>query len=219
MIFALLQPVALIGLLLGFAVSVVLRAVVQHLVARRGPYARRQRLFDPRRDIDVFGVVAAVLGGTGWGKRATDPGGGWPRISVLVSGPIAVLVASQLAFAAYRFSGGSPLLLELYAASDVFRGIPTGTAVEKFLLSFAVSLLCFGLLALVPLPPLDGWGMLARRAGSRPNPGFARAQHWLDEQNIGVVILLVGLVIPLAGGPLFLFLLNIVTAPVFALWA
>jgi hypothetical protein len=136
---------------------------------------------------------------------------------VLLAGPAAVLVASQVAFLAFRLAG-DPLLLQLHTASSVLHGVP-GDAVSQLLLSIAVSLLCFGLLALVPLPPLDGWGLLARRAGPRPSPGFARAHHWLDEQNIGVVILLVGLIIPLIGGPLFLFLLDVVTTPVFLAWS
>jgi len=214
LIFAILQPVALLGLVLGFAVSVVLRAVVQHAVAKRDPYGRRRTLFEPRRDIDVFGVVAAVLGGTGWGKRLE---GGRP--AALLAGPFAVLALSQLSFLAYRLLGGDPALPQLYSASSVFRGVPSGLAWEKVLFSFAVSTLCFGLLALVPLPPLDGWGLLAHRAGSRPGQGFAKARHWLEEQNIGVVILLVGLIIPLAAGvPLFVFLLDVVTFPVIAIW-
>lgn len=219
MIWALRHPVSLIGLLLGFALAVVLRSVVQHLVASRGQYAvRRQSLFEPRRDVDVFGVVAAVIGGTGWGRRAPDGPGGSPRVAVLLSGPLAVLVASQLAFAAYAVLG-DPLLLQLYHSSDVLRGI-AGDVTSQLLLPIAVSLLCFGLLALVPLPPLDGWGLLARRAGPRPSPGFAKAKHWLEDQNIGVVILLVGLIIPLFGNlSLFLFLLDLITAPVLAAWA
>jgi hypothetical protein len=213
---ALVQPVALVGLLLGFAAAVVVRAVVQHMVANRGPFARRQPAFEPRRDIDVFGVVAAVLGGTGWGRRAGDR----PSTAVLFAGPGAVLLASQLAFAAYWLLGGDSLLPRLYVASDVFRGVPSGESWERILYSFAMSLLCFGLLALVPLPPLDGWGLLASRMGPRPGPGFAKTQHWLDEQNIGVVILLVGLIIPLTGGlPLFLFLLDLATYPVRVIWA
>lgn len=216
MILAIVEPVAFVGLLLGFAVSVVLRAVAQHLVMNRSPFARRQHVFRPRHDIDVFGAVAALFGGTGWGRRADDR----PSVAALLAGPGVVLIASQLAFAAYRLLGGNPLWLRLNEASEVFRGMPAGEPWEKILYSFAISLLCFGLLALVPLPPLDGWGLLMRRMGSRPSQGFAKAQHWLDEQNIGVVILLVGLIIPLAGGvPLFVFLLDLVILPVRWFWA
>jgi hypothetical protein len=89
----------------------------------------------------------------------------------------------------------------------------------QFLLHFAVALLAAGLLALVPLPPLDGWALVMRAAGPRPSPGFAKAQHWLDENNVGVVILLIGIALPLVGSALVLYVLGIVAYPVFLLWS
>jgi multidrug efflux pump subunit AcrB len=91
----------------------------------------------------------------------------------------------------------------------------------EFLLGVAASLLASGLIALIPLPPLDGWVVLARRAGRRPSQGFAKAQHWLDDNNLGVVILLIGLIIPIGAGAtaVFLFLLDIITYPVLLLWS
>ncbi len=216
MILAILHPFAFLGLLVGFLASVVLRAVVQHLIANRSPFARRERLFDPRRDIDVFGAVAAVIGGTGWGRKADDQA----RPAALIAGPLAVLGMSQLAFLGYVLLGGDRLLPQIHGVGDAFRGVPIGLVWEQFLYSFAIATLAFGLLALVPLPPLDGWGLLARRAGNRPSQGFARAHHWLVEQNIGVVILLVGMIIPLAAGvPLFVFLLDVVAIPFRVLWS
>lgn len=212
MLWALGQPAALAGLLVAFALSVLLRAAAQHLVIRRTSL-RRPRLFEPRRDIDVFGAVAAVIGGTGWGRRLDKPG-----VFTILAGPIAVFVASQLVFAAYIAVDPTRLALRLGSASDILRGVP-GTPIPQFVLSVAVGMLCFALLAMVPLPPLDGWELVARRAGNRPGPGFAKAAHWLDDQNIGVVILLVGLLLPLvAGRPLILYLLDVVTTPVFWLW-
>jgi len=220
-LFALGQPIALVGLLIGFAVALLLRAVVQHALAGRGRMAmRRAALFDHRRDIDPFGVVAGVLGGTGWGRKAPEGADGRPRLAVLWAGPVSVLIASQLAFLVFRLIGGDAGALRVYFVSDiVYGGIP-GSALTQFFLSFAVGLLCFGLVALVPLPPLDGWGLVARRAGPRPGTGFAKAQFWLEEKNVGVAVLLFGFIIPLAGGlPLFLFLLNAVATPVMRLWA
>lgn len=220
MLFALGQPIALVGLLTGFLLAVLLRAVVQYALAGRGRMAmRRQPLFDPRRDLDPFGIVAALLGGTGWGRRAPESIDGRPKLAVLLAAPGVVLLASQAAFLGARLTADGQLALSLYVISDVLHGIP-GSAATQFLISLAVSLLCFGLVALVPLPPLDGWGLLARRAGPRPGPNFAKAQLWLDEKNIGVAILLFGLIIPLTGGlPIFVFLLNVIGTPVMRAWA
>jgi hypothetical protein len=79
-LYALLQPVALIGLLTGYLLAVFIRAAVQHILAGRGPMAmRRQPPLDPRRDIDPYGALGALLGGTGWGRRAPESANGRAR--------------------------------------------------------------------------------------------------------------------------------------------
>ena len=61
----------------------------------------------------------------------------------------------------------------------------------------AGGLLCFGLLALLPMPPLDGFGVLwsAQRAPGRGMQGY---RLWFQEKNIGVVVLLVCCFFPLS---------------------
>ncbi|HEV2089197.1 MAG TPA: hypothetical protein VGR21_12865 [Cryptosporangiaceae bacterium] len=216
MLFALGQPFALLGLLAAFVVSLVVRAFAAHVVLRR--QVGRMPLLDPRRDFDIFGAVAAVFGGTGWGRRLDDVAGRPAPPGALLAGPLAVLVVSQLAFAGYRLAGADTLLLRAHPASTVLTGVP-GEPLSQALASFAVGMLCFGLLALFPLPPLDGWGLL-RRAVRRPGPGFQKAEHWLDGQNIGTVILLAGMILPLSDGrPLVLILLDLLTAPFFVVWS
>ncbi|MFI5955907.1 hypothetical protein [Cryptosporangium sp. NPDC051539] len=225
MLFALQSPVALAGLLLAFVLGLAIRVVAIRLVQRRRvpagwdvPRRSGGKLVDVRRDVDIFGVVAAVVGGTGWGKRVEDAGMAPAPLRVLLAGPVAVLVASQLAFLSFIVVAG-PVSLGSLSASSVLRGdLVGGTSVELFLLSFAVGMLCFGLLDLVPLPPLDGWGLL-RHAVRRPGTGFQKARYWLEDQNVGIAILLAGMLLPLFRGlPLFLFLLDIVCWPFLLLW-
>jgi hypothetical protein len=221
-LFALSTPAAFAGLLLGFALAVLLRGMVQRLVLGRiaGKYGNRP-VWDPKNDFDVYGIVAAILGGTGWGRRApTAFGESAPRISVALAGPAAVLLASQVAFGVLRIAAGRLDGLYLLKVSQVVHGIPAASYLVQFLLALAVALLAAGLLMLVPLPPLDGWTVVLRRAGNRPSPGFAKAQHWLEENNIGLVILLVGLIIPLGGtAAVLLYLLDFAAFPVFLLWS
>ena len=226
MLYALRRPIALLGLVLAFGLALTIRAVAIRVVQRqRAPVgwgtARHGggRFVDPKRDIDIFGAVAAVVGGTGWGKKVDGVGVRPAPVRVLLAGPVSVLVASQLAFLSYLFSGADPIQLRFVNASDVLHGYAPGTSIQAFLHSLAVGLLCFGLLALVPLPPLDGWGLL-RHAVRRPGTGFQKATYWLEEQNVGIAILLVGMLLPLLSSvPLFLYLLDLVTAPVLLLWS
>jgi hypothetical protein len=225
-LFALREPIAFVGLLLAFVLALVIRTVAIRLVQRRRVPAgwgstRRSggKAVDFKRDVDVFGAVAAVVGGTGWGKRVDDAGLRPAPVKALLAGPIAVLVASQLAFLAFVLTTGYRYSLRGLTSSSILHGDYSAPALDLFLLSLAVGLLCFGILAFFPIPPLDGWGLL-RHAVKRPGTGFQKAAYWLDEQNVGIAILLAGVLLPLfAGLPLFLFLLDLITGPVFYAWS
>ncbi|GAA0277734.1 hypothetical protein [Cryptosporangium japonicum] len=225
MLFALGRPIALAGLALAFVLGLIIRVLAIRAVQRRRvpagwgePRRGGGKLVDVRRDVDIFGLVAAVVGGTGWGKKVEDAGMAPAPVRVLLAGPIAVIVAAQLAFLAFVLAS-EPVSLAALNSSSVLRGeIGGGTSLQMFLLSLAVGLLCFGLLDLVPLPPLDGWGLL-RHAVKRPGTGFQKARYWLEDQNVGIAILLAGMLLPLFRGiPLFLYILDLVTWPFLLLW-
>jgi hypothetical protein len=55
--------------------------------------------------------------------------------------------------------------------------------------AFAGLLLAFGLLALPPVPPLDGFG-LPWFAQRRPGSGMQGYRLWFEHNNLGVVVLL-----------------------------
>lgn len=216
MLWALGQPAAAVGLAGGFLLALGLR-----VLAQRGSLmvitqvASRQRLRpNPRTDIDPIGVVAAVLAGTGWGNavRRTDVSRRG-IVLTLLAGPAAVLAASQ--FALYAFARAYPgnSALTLNRPSDILRGVVAHTMAAQLLLSAAVGLLCFGLVALAPIPPLDGF-RLARLALSDsdllPTPQADR---------LGAFILLVLAVAPIADGlsPL-LIALDAVGTPLLRAW-
>jgi hypothetical protein len=227
-IYALGQPVAALGLVLAFLTGLAVRATVQQLLARRltgttapGPLLR------PRRDIDPFGAVGAVLGGTGWGRAAPVPPlpvgrfiGRRPvlsRVIVYLAGPVLPVLLGEAVLGAYQAVFPDTLGLAVYEPSDVLRGAP-GAPLAQLLLSFGVGLLCFGLFAIIPLPPCDGWGLLCL-AWRRPGEGGRKVRFWLEERNIGVVVLL-ALTFPLGlSGPLLHPLLDLVATPLLRVWA
>lgn len=222
MLFAILQPAALAGLLTAFLLALVLRFVAMRLTARALGLAPRHGalLPRPREDIDPFGAVAAAIIGTGWG-RAVDVHAmpRWAsrgrRAAVVLSGPLTPLLTGLVVLTAYRllYPHGMPL----GGASAVLRGGWAPSPLAHFLLTLAVGLLCFGLLNLIPLPPLDGFALLwvsLRTIG----PGAQWAQEWLVEKNIGVVILLIMVFFPLSSPFLHLFI-NLLAAPFLWAWA
>jgi Zn-dependent protease len=210
-LFALGEPVAFCALVLSFVLAIVLRAVAIRLTARSLGLADRRESITPRlrEDVDPFGAVAAALGGMGWGKMISVDEvprhqGRGKAIAVFVAGPVVCIIASQLLMLAYALIYPENLLSYIGPA-DVLLGIalPFG---HQVLLSLAVGFLCFGLLALIPIPPLDGFGILYN-AVRRPGAGLQWMRLWFEDKNIGVLVLLILCFFPF-GAPFLLQILN-----------
>jgi len=219
-LYALNRPASLVGLLLAFVVGITAYGLIQAVLAARfGDRVARaegRARPDPRAHVDPFGAIAAAVAGIGWGRQVPlDPrrlGGRGRAVGVLLSGPLALAVLSVLGLLAYLGLGGSRSLLALVSAHQLLQGFDGPAAAPTVALAFAVGTLFLALLALVPLPPLDGWRLL--RLLTRPSPGLDRAHHYLAEQNFGIAVLLLLLLLPLAGrSPLLPFLLDLVASP------
>ncbi|MFI5898054.1 hypothetical protein ACIA5D_49030 [Actinoplanes sp. NPDC051513] len=212
MLFALSTPVAFAALVASFLLGLVLRAVAIRIAARRLGFAHRGESITPRlrEDVDPFGAVAAAIGGMGWGRQLSvdeiprNRGRGRAAM-VFLAGPLTCIVIGEILVAAYAlaFSGD---LLTFIGPADVLLGIdlPVG---QTILLSLGVGLLSFGLLALIPIPPLDGFGVL-HSALRRPGNGMQWMRLWFEDKNIGVLILLICCLFPLP----YSFLLRILDA-------
>jgi hypothetical protein len=223
LLFALGQPAAFAGLLIGYLLALFLRAVAIRLTARSlGLLPRHEPIgFRPREDIDPFGAVAAAVGGVGWGKvidvdEVPRAGGRGRAALVFAAGPIVTLVASQIFFLAYALLFPQSFGLSGLRLSGVLRGQFESDWAVQVVLGIAGSLLAFGLLALLPMPPLDGFGLLwfAQR---RPGAGMQGYRLWFQEKNIGVVILIVCCFFPL-DNPLLLLPVDLLGMVFLALW-
>lgn len=202
MIFALRQPSILVGLLLGFLVGVAARAATQRRLSepRRLRVAGRRAARRPwSAYLDPFGAVAAVLSGVGWGPRPVlrlrGPGSDW---SMTVAAVVVHAVLAAAGLAVFLAVGGSRLALHAVSVASVLHGnVHGGTTAEQISLGFGIENLACGLLALVPIPPLEAgfvvWSRVPR------SPGARRFAYHLLEEQWGVAVLLVLLLVPLAG--------------------
>jgi hypothetical protein len=131
----------------------------------------------------------------------------------VVAGPLAVVVAGEVALAA--FDRGYPAggeALRINRLSDVLRGVVGLDGAPQLALSAAVGLLGFGLLALVPLPPLDGYAA-ARLVLGADTPAGGNAER------LGAFVLLALGAVPIGGTPPLLAALDVVGTPLLQLWA
>jgi hypothetical protein len=227
-LFALRHPAILLGLAVGFVVGVVLRAALQQRLAagrglrRTGLRSVRGVGRSPRQPwttyLDPYGVVAAIIAGVGWGARVAHRVSRGPRIAMPLL--VALVVHGVLAaagFAAYRALSGPPVLGSFVDASDVLHGsVALGSTGAQVAVGFGVVNLACGLLALVPIPPLELgvvlWSRLPR------TPSARRFAYHLLEEAWGVLVVLVGLLLPLGGQPpALLALIDIVARPLLRL--
>ena len=217
MLYSLGDPLSLVLLLIGFALALTVHGVVQALVASRfgdrRPVEEGRGSLDPRSHLDPFGAVAALIAGVGWAKPVDPPDRRrrGPMVAVLISGAVADIVLGLLTLLALRLVVGPVAGLGSYAVL-LQQGVNADDLLAQVLLLLGLSLLFFGALALVPLPPLPGGRLLFGLAPQ--TSGWQKAEHQLVERNIGVAVLLALLLIPL-GGPLPLLptLLDTVLAP------
>jgi hypothetical protein len=168
--------------------------------------------------LDPFSAVAALLGGMGWAPRQ-ELDRRRPNLPLLLTlASVAVeAVLAVVGLVAYQLADGATQGLGLTFAStvDVIHGnqLIAVTFLQKFALGFAVESLACGLLALVPIPPLPLgvwlWSTLPRGDGAR------RIAYRLLEEQWGILVLLILLLIPLAGQqPALLALVSAVANPI-----
>lgn len=194
MLFALGQPAALLGLLLGFFVGVVVVGIVQARMMgdRQGLRARGGARGLLVRFVDPFGAIAAALGGVGWGVPV-EPGRfrrGPARarlIRTLLAAPVVHLVLAALGVAGFAALGHLAVLGGIDTRA-VLHGLYRGPLLDLTLLGFSVANLTMALLHVVPLPPMAAGRILLLLAPQ--TPAWQRATYHLEDNNWGVGILL-----------------------------
>jgi hypothetical protein len=199
MLFALRQPATLLGLVLGFAVGCILRTSLQQAFVG-GLRSARRIPRQPQSWLDPFGVVGALIGGVGWSPRPTlsrfKRGQVWTMVGIAVAVHAALAAAG---LAGYVAAGGTRLLFSFSNTISVLHGTqPFATSfAQKAALGFGIENLGCGLMALVPIPPLELgvalWSTLPK------SPSARRAAYRVLDEQWGVAILLVLLIVPLAG--------------------
>jgi hypothetical protein len=204
MLFVLNKPALLVGIIAALYIGVVVGSAATVLVAKLlgDPMGQRQgRLsLNPVRHVQIYSAVSMVLGGYGWAEqvplndrwRARR----WHVTAAVLARPIAYAALSLAALA-----GAKAVSVALYAVGD--DRIPkavAGSSSESFpaelLLQMAVVFAALCVISLIPVPPTDLGRAIFTFGGQ--SYGWQKARYQLEERNIGVVIVLALLLLPVA---------------------
>jgi Zn-dependent protease len=179
---------AVLGIIVGMLVGITGHEFSHALVADRlgdhQPRALGRVSLNPLRHLDPFGTVLLVLVGIGWGKPvpvrvdALRPGRTGMAL-VAGAGPIANLGVALAVAAVFR-------VVDL-------AGIGAPMALQVLYLMVVVNLL-LAILNLIPIPPLDGFGILISLVPPRWEYAIRPYARY------GVILLLLLLIVP--GSPL-----------------
>lgn len=222
---ALGDPLSLLVLVASFAAACTLAGWTSCLVAARAgnlEVRRQGRLRpDPRRHLDPFGTLAALLGGIGWPRPVAVPfrASRGQLLAITLTGPaVCLTTGAALLVGAGRLTG------PLTAGTGVLQaGVSGGTGLgpgARVLLLAGLVHLFVGLLSLVPVslvpvPPLDAGRLLFALSPKRGS--WRTAQDYLVERNLGTAAVLLLILLPLGGAlPPLLAVLSAVGRPLVA---
>ncbi len=161
--------------------------------------------------------MAAAIGGVGWGVPGTNemnrPSRPGRLVAILLAGPLANFALGALGLGLFIAAGGDRAHFTV-SPSDALHGQVVGLPADQLTaLLFGLENLAMGFLSFIPLPPLEGSRVMFTVAPR--TIGWQKAQYRLVEQNWGVGILLVLLIVPFSSqGPLMLVLLNAIISPI-----
>jgi Zn-dependent protease len=200
-LYALGQPVDFVLLVLSFVVAVTLHGWVQARAAQRagdrtpaqeGGCSPTHGGRSTRSARSPAPSPASAGRARWWSPQRMARG----RLAgVLLAGTVANAVVGIAALVAFRAVGGPPVSGSTLALQQ---GVGDGDLHLVALYLFGLSNVFLAALSLVPLPPLPGGTLLFALAPH--TTGWQKVRYRLIEQNIGVAVLLVLLLIPL-GGP------------------
>ncbi|CAO5232563.1 M50 family metallopeptidase [Frankia sp. AgKG'84/4] len=206
MLFHLAEPAALLGIAVAFLLGVYAHDAAQVLVARlvRDPTPMRAGRLTThiKHRLSPYSGLAVVIVGHGWAE-SVPMNDVWRKrrfhvAAAVLAGPIAYLLLALGSLALFQVLGDN-------ASIELGNRVTEVTVANSFAAELTLWLaVTFGsmlIVSLIPVPPTDG-GRLVFLLGPT-SPGWRSAHYRLTEGNIGLIILLALLLLPVlfAGFP------------------
>jgi hypothetical protein len=205
MLFVLDKPALLLGIIAALYIGVVVGGAATVLTARAlgDPMGQRSGFLtlNPVKHVQIYSAVCMVLGGYGWAEQVPLNDRWRARrfhvCAAVLARPITYALLSLGAVAGAKATDAAA-----YAAGN--DRIPKGLAVNfaghesfpaELLLQMSVVFAALCVIALIPVPPTDLGRVIFTLGGN--SMGWQKARYQLEERNLGLVIVLGLLLLPI----------------------
>jgi hypothetical protein len=205
-LFVLNKPALLLGIIVALYVGVVVGSAATVLVAKAmgDPMGQREHrlTLNPVRQVHIYSAVMMVLAGFGWAEQV-PLNDRWRARRFHVA---AAVLARPLAYAALALAAAAGAKgVSAFAYGVVQDRIPEAVAISanghhqftaEFLLMMSEVFASLCVISLIPVPPTDLGRVIFTLGGN--SIGWQKARYQLEERNIGLVIVLALLLLPIA---------------------
>jgi Zn-dependent protease len=203
-LFVLNKPALLLGIIAALYLGVVIGSGATVLTAKLlgDPMGQRQgRLsLNPARNVQIYSAVMMVLGGFGWAEQV-PLNDRWKARRFHVTVAVLARPITYAALSLGAVAGAHAVDVVTYGVLQdrIPEAVALTTAHHSFpaelLLQMALVFAALCVISLIPVPPTDLGRVIFTLAGS--SVGWQKARYQLEERNIGLVILLALLLLPI----------------------
>jgi hypothetical protein len=202
MLFVLNKPALLVGIIAALYIGVVVGSAATVLVAKAlgDPMGQREgRLtLNPVKHVQIYSAVTMVLAGYGWAEQV-PLNDRWRARRWHVSAAVLARPVAYAALSLAAVAGAKAIDVITYAVTDdripeAVAGNATHSFPAELLLQMSVVFAALCVIALIPLPPTDLGRVIFTLGGQ--SYGWQKARYQLEERNIGLVVVLALLMLP-----------------------
>ncbi|HEX4015873.1 MAG TPA: Zn-dependent membrane protease, partial [Frankiaceae bacterium] len=207
MLFVLNKPALLLGIIAALYIGVVVGSAATVLTARAlgDPMGQREHRLslNPTRHVQIYSAVMMVLGGFGWAEQV-PLNDRWRARRFHVS---AAVLARPIAYAALALAAAAGAkgvlpstgvlgILQDRIPEAAVNGNGHSTFATQLLLQMSEVFASLCVISLIPVPPTDLGRVIFTLGGN--SIGWQKARYQLEERNLGLVVVLALLLLPIA---------------------
>jgi hypothetical protein len=203
-LFVLNKPALLLGIIAALYIGVVVGSAATVLTAKvlGDPMGQREHRLslNPTRHVQIYSAVMMVLAGYGWAEQV-PLNDRWRARRFHVAAAVLARPITYAALSLAAVAGAKGVSAAGYGVApdripEAIAAMANGHSSFPAALLLQMSLVFAALCVIIPVPPTDLGRIIFTLGGN--SAGWQKARYQLEERNIGLVIVLALLLLPIA---------------------